>query len=187
MVCQKRRYKGAEYRYYTCSLAFRFGRSLCDQPNLRASSLEQALWAYLIRLLTNYQDGFVTVRQKVKRKLEPEKRKAYLEKDLNKAQIGLERILMETELPETTYARLRAHYVQLIQNIENEIQQLVAETEKISEMINWNLRVKDFLSSLNSLDLHNLEELRRVLHGLIDRVIVDGREIKEIHLKYKLS
>jgi site-specific DNA recombinase len=187
VVCQRQRYKGVEYRYYTCSRAFRFGRSLCDQPNLRASSLEQTLWAYLLKLLNNYQDGLVLVRQKDKRRLEPEKRKVQLNNELNKAQVGLKRILMETELPGTTYAKLKEHYVQLIQNAESEIQQLVSQSERINEIANWNLQVGDFLSSLKGLDLHNLDELRRVLHGLVDRIVVDGHEIREIHFKYRLS
>ena len=140
-----------------------------------------------LKLLNNYQDGLVSVRQKDKKRLEPEKRKAQLNNELFKAQVGLERILMETELPETTYAKLKKHYVQLIQITESEIQQLVSQLEKIKEIANWNLQVRDFLPSLKSLDLHNLDELRRVLHGLVDRIVVDGHEIREIHFKYRLS
>lgn len=185
MVCQRQSYEGKVYRYYTCARAFRFGRQMCNQPNLNADETEHGLWEYILSGLESYGELDVDV-QVIDKVPDAGKRRNQMECDLRKAQLGLERLLMDTDISKQTFARLKAKYLKTIQGIELEMQRDCDSGLRRPELQQWNLKVNDYLQELRSMDMANLLELRRILHELVQTIRVNGREITEVELKYSL-
>jgi site-specific DNA recombinase len=185
MVCQTQRYNGNAYRYYSCARAFRFGRSLCDQPNLPATKLEQTIWQCLMNELTRYRDVEVKVKPK-KKEVDRQRLVQRLERELEKAQLGLERLLTDNDIPQATLDRMKMNFVDTIRKLEGELQQVQAQTQHEQERQEWRVEVREYLTYLGKLNLSDLDEARRWFHGLIQHIVVHGRDIKEIELKYAL-
>lgn len=187
MVCQKQRYNGKEYRYYTCSRAFRFGRSVCNQQNLKASDVEQGIWTFLLQNLIRYGPTNVSLELKRRAQGGQRARQKSLKRDLNKARLGLERLLMETDLPQSTYTRLKETYIQTIQSLEAELNQKPVEEQRDRQIEQMVLKVHNFVDELRKTSMDDLIELRRIFHSLIHQITVDGTKITAIHFKYNLD
>lgn len=185
MVCQSRRQNGVAYRYYTCSRAFRFGREYCDQQNLPAGLLEKAIWTELMRQLRVYETAHMEVSLSRKDSHLVRKRKQLL-RDRNKTQIALERLLLDTELPLDMYEQLKSHYAKNLRQIDSELQSMSMQNELDLQNEFNALKTSQFLDELSSMDESNLNEIRRVMHELVKRIVVHGRHVTEIELQYHL-
>lgn len=187
MICQKRMHAGQEYRYYCCSRAFKYGRTMCDQTNLKAESIEKATLQFVCQLARQFQGLNATRQGKQAGERERDKRRKSLEWEIQKAHGALERLFIETELPDGTFQRMKRTYVTKIKEAEQELALIDSATQKSREMESWDFQVADYVRRLECLDPKNLDELRSLLHGLIHHMMVDGKSIKDMQLKYTLS
>ncbi|WDL98645.1 recombinase family protein [Alicyclobacillus sp. ALC3] len=185
MVCQVQRQAKREYRYYVCSKAFRFGRSMCSQPNIRADELEQAIWTYLICLLTPLQQVNVTV-EAVPQTTDVERELARLRNEISKAELALEKLLLDDSMPVSTATRLKERYVATINQCNCEVDELEVRRLRQSCDERVNYQVADYLQSLGGLGHSNPEEVRRMLQSVIRRVTVNGKQITSLELNYRL-
>lgn len=185
MICQAQRQVKREYRYYVCSKAFRFGRSMCSQPNIRADELEQAIWTCLISLLSPLQQAQVTV-EPVLQTTAVEQEIARLRNEIDKTELALERLLLDDSIPVHTASRLKERYISTINQINCEVDELEVRRlrERGNERVNY--QVQDYLQWLGSLGHSNPDELRRVLQSVLRRVTVNGKQITSLELNYRL-
>ena len=194
MICQKRANKRKdgtklEYRYYVCSTYHKKGRMLCEQKNVRADYLEEAI---LKIIQDNLKDAISTsdIEKKVKAKNDI-KDKIELELknvDMNiQKKINTSKALLETrELYDTET------FIQLNKEIQDEIKKLREQKEALEkELKNVNQQkifidveklANEFLTTQN----HSLKDLRNLFHKLIKEVTFQDNEIKEIKMNYNL-
>ncbi|MFD1678226.1 recombinase family protein [Alicyclobacillus fodiniaquatilis] len=184
MVCQKQRYQGREYRYYTCSRAFRFGRQMCQQPNVPADKIEQALWRWILRLLEAYKEMTVNTEPTKQAAGERDTRLRQLRRQLQKAELGLERLLMESDMPRQSYTQLKDNYLSTIQTITAEMDECKRTATDLPVRAQT-FPVQDYLYHLQASDLSDLDFTRAFLHSLVEYVVVKGREVTHIGLKYR--
>jgi site-specific DNA recombinase len=185
MVCQAQRHSGKEYRYYTCTRAFRFGRGRCSQPNLNAPGLEKALWQYVIDLLAPYQHAEATIRTNLNTG-DAENRRNKLQGELRKTQRALERLLLDDTILQHTFDQLKAKYVAAIERLERSLADF-SPTGELEPAADRRWRVKEYFDWLRSFDLSNLDEVRRFFHGLLKHVTVDGKDVTAVELRYRLT
>ncbi|MFC5529413.1 recombinase family protein [Cohnella yongneupensis] len=69
MVCQKRSYKGKEYRYYICKTYHKYGRNSCDQANVNADEIEEAVLSLIRIKLLNIPSETFTIRIAIEKEL----------------------------------------------------------------------------------------------------------------------
>lgn len=187
MICQRRVYAGREYRYYCCSRAFKYGRAMCDQTNLKAESIERAALRFVCQLLRRFQ-GLSAIKQaKQDRERERDKMRKSLEWELQKTQGALERLFLETELSDAMFQKMKRTYVTKMKEVEQELALIDSTMQNSRETESWDFQVVDYVASLECLDLQDLDALRSVLQGLIHHMRVDGKTIKDMQLKYTLS
>ena len=187
MVCQTKRHKGVEYRYYSCSKAFRFGRSFCDQPNLNADQLESVLWE------------FVSGRLKSHCKLSPHSPRSNcftakpeqqddpgqlsrVRRELRKHQIALERLLLTSGLPASTFERLKDTYISAIARLEQEESSLLQPVDTTPSI---SFELEGWFAYAELQRRTSLVEARRLFHELVQTILVDGYDIQEIEFNYR--
>jgi DNA-binding transcriptional regulator YiaG len=61
MVCQKRSYKDKAYRYYICKTYHKFGRKVCNQANIPADEIEEAVINALRRQLERIPNEWLNI------------------------------------------------------------------------------------------------------------------------------
>lgn len=189
MVCQKRKFTNrsrvvVEYRYYSCSNAFKYGRSICDQQNMNATSIEKVVKDLLLDKLSalNNKNVDVSIKKTEQNHVEKELRK--LKKELERTRVALDRLLKDTDIPHDTYELLKMEYVQSLRALEVRINNLSANAMEEAMKQDFQIRVANYFDQLSKLDLKDVEKIRRLFHELISEVVVDGTSIKEIKLKY---
>ncbi|KPV45717.1 hypothetical protein AN477_00520 [Alicyclobacillus ferrooxydans] len=185
LICQMQRHDTKEYRYYSCSRKFRFGKNACTQPNVNADEIEALLSQWLFRQLSQLSAQRFSVQQKKLSNKSSTKRIAELERALERAQTGLTRLLMDTSLSEDTVERLKLNYVKLIESLEEQIQavktQMTRSVVKAPSMVSGD----DYLNQMKWQTVHrDRDRFRQVVHGLVQSVTVDGMKVKEIALRY---
>lgn len=187
MICQKRLFKKksgeeVEYRYYSCTSAFKYGRTMCSQPNLNADVIENEVIEFLLSRLSQLNIHDVET-EPVQSDKNFDKENQKLHKELRKSQLALERLLRETDIPENTYKQLKAKYIQSIRDIGAQIAFLESQKQE-EEKPFGKIRVSEYLNELRFLDKKTLDEVRLLVHELISRIVVDGNTVKEIQLLY---
>ncbi|QQE79624.1 recombinase family protein [Alicyclobacillus sp. SO9] len=183
MVCQVQRNKGATYRYYSCSRAFRFGRSSCSQPNVNADKLEEGLRTHLIEELRCYAQTQVFVTPK-KYESDTQNRMRQLNRHLAKTLLGLERLLADPEIPTHTMNRVKRSYIDAIQKFELEQQELRRQFSTHEEHRARTMKIQDYLEYLMHLDWTDLTVSRRFFHTLIQEIVINDLTVTDIELKY---
>ncbi|MCL6452025.1 MAG: recombinase family protein [Alicyclobacillus sp.] len=184
MLCQTHRSRGTAYRYYVCSRAFRFGRDQCDQPNLRAEDTERVVWQFLLERLQPLCCAVAQVRVVGRAtRAQPIRQ---LEQTLRKAQLGLQRLLVETDLPGDTFEQLKASYVKAIEQAQSQLQTLQASGGTAGSLP-ADVTVAEWLADVERTSRGHPDEVRRIFRGLLTAVVVDGHEVTEIQSRYRLS
>jgi site-specific DNA recombinase len=184
MICQTRRHRATAYRYYTCATAFRYGRRRCEQPNLNAARVEQAVWARIVQELKTYQGLEPRVAYK-RNTRDSQSRLKKLEQELRKTRLGLERLLTDTEITESTLAQLKRKFLEKIQSLEREMKVVQSEGREDQECREWGALLAQYIDELEAIDLTDLARARQLFQGVIERIIVSGKEIQEIDLRYQ--
>lgn len=199
MVCQQQRYQGHVYRYYTCGGAFRFGRSYCDQPNIKAEPFEQQLFELLIRCLQVYKNTTIHLKEGDSQDGSVVARTKQVTRELAKARLGLERLLAEPDVSLATYNRLKASYLDTIRTLEDQLNSMKSEESTNTSQVRPSAcrTGADFIHYLQS-TFHTtsdgqgereqeLAELRRLFHGFIARIDVLDHAVTNITLKYQVD
>ncbi|WAH36553.1 recombinase family protein [Alicyclobacillus dauci] len=186
MVCQKHRWRDRVYRYYTCSTAFRFGRTACSQPNLNAEWLECSVWSYVMKRLRPLDGADVTVKRRPSEILDGKNERSRLERTLEKARLGLQRLLSDPDVPESSFAHLKLNLLSTIRTTEQALHALDERSESAQAIAPKTTPLKPWLEVLGQLDVSDLDGRRSRLQGLIDRVEVVDYEVTQISICYRL-
>jgi hypothetical protein len=194
MICQKRANKRKdgtklEYRYYVCSTYHKKGRMLCEQKNVRADYLEEAILKIIQDNLKNAIstsdiEKKVKAKNDIKDKIELELKNV----DMNiQKKINTSKALLETrELYDTET------FIQLNKEIQDEIKKLREQKEALEkELKNVNqqkifIDVEKFANEFLTTQNHSLKDLRNLFHKLIKEITFQDNEIKEIKMNYNL-
>lgn len=187
MVCQQQRYRGKTYRYYTCGRRFRFGRIACEQPNLPAEKLEQAVWQHVMEQLHACGDAVVIVTAKRTALRDLQRQQQQLQHSLQKAQSGLARLLTDEDLPTESYTQLKEHFIATIRTAEAQLAAMQIEMADAAQAEEpHTLPFSEVLQRLERLDGIQLDTLRSLFHSLIRRITIHQYDVREISLRYRL-
>lgn len=205
MVCQAQRRNGKEYRYYACSRAFRFGRSACSQPNLNAADAEAAVWRMLGFLLSPYRDVPIQVCVK-HRGGDPQAKARRLQAERRRIEQALERLYLDDAVPAGVAESLKRRWMAQMVRLDEELAGLAemaavavrdpaagegeandgeAGRGQARDHPPWPQRVRDVLPLWDPPGAVPREEMRRLLHGLVAGVTVDGIRVTDVALWYQ--
>ena len=192
MICQKRTNKKAdgskvEYRYYTCSAAHKFGRSVCQQKNIRADDLEEYIHSVIVHELKKVRKDENLLKDIATYNPNEEINKRIALIDHNIAnRVKTQSSLLENKdfYDPETFRELNLQYKEEIIKLRKEKDDLMEQLEFSQEVQNE----EDLLAKVDEfidLNLNDLSVVREVFHEWINEVIVDGTEIK-IDQKFRL-
>ncbi|MCL6599702.1 MAG: recombinase family protein [Alicyclobacillus macrosporangiidus] len=198
MVCQAQRRNGNEYRYYACGRAFRFGRSACSQPNLNAAEAEAAVWRLLGSLLSPYRD--LPIQARVKHQGgDLQARARRLQAERRRIEQALERLYLDDAVSATVAESLKRRWMAQVARLDEELAELATLAARGAEAYDgeaghgqardhppWPRRVRDVLPFWDPPGAVPREELRRIFHGLVAGVTVDGVRVTDMALRYQL-
>lgn len=179
MVCQKRSYKGEEYRYYICKSYHKYGRDVCSQANINATDIEPTVIEAIKKKISSLLDAPISitaVRELDIKKLDYELKELKQKKDkLMRDQVD---IFEQRDLfPEEQYRNKMLELKNAISHIEDEssiIQsQIVGINEKIAETSSLEY-LKDELKELN---IEDLARQRVLVHDIVSRITVNDEEL----------
>jgi len=172
MVCQKRSYRGKEYRYYICKTYHKYGRNSCDQANVKATEIEEAIISLIRKKLQNIPSEIFTIRIAIEKEL------CRLEEELKSVKIKIQKLtkdqvalFQQRELfTEEIYTREMLSKKQQIQVANEESENLSKQIETLMKSDNQVITLRYLLEEFREL---NIEEgrLRTVLHELIKGIV----------------
>lgn len=189
MICQKRTNKRAdgtklEYRYYVCSTYHKQGRNICPQANVNADKLEDNLLDFIEKKLEQLYQSF-QVKNRVKEKDDKKQNilgEIYqLDQLLNKKMNAAKTLLESREFYDIET------FIELNKQIQEEIVQVREQKSKL-EVTAKNLN--DETAELEIMDLYekfkanrpnDLSRKRRAFHYLLNSVVFEDKEVKEIN------
>jgi len=183
MICQRRTHGEREYRYYCCSMSFKYGRKFCNQRNLNAIDVETVVLDYLLDQLNKFEDLPIVVDRDDKSLRKQRRRK---EEDLHKANEALKRVFA-AELSGQQLRDIVTHWRDEIVRLELGLAEL-RELEKADEARQSRMaKVEDYINSLKELGNENLEKRRILFQELLHKIAIRDLDIEEIELKYDMS
>ena len=197
MMCQKRfntRADGTKmhYRYYVCSTYHKKGRHICDQANVRADDLEEAVYEAIQqqaeeiknkidKLVENRIDG-----NNIKEK-EIESSIANINSKMNDCKEGLKNLYknmqkfstdMFDEMNESLTAELESLRMQK-ENLEESLSSIVTH----KSVIDFEALYREFIEA----KIDDLSSLRYTFHEWIDEVIIEDKVVKRIKFKHSIN
>lgn len=184
MVCQKRSYKGKEYRYYICKTYHKHGRNCCDQANVNAGKIEDAVITLIRTKLRNIPSGIFTIRIAIEKeigRLEEELKsvKSKIQK-LTKDQVAL---FQQRELfTEEVYTREMLAKKQQIHVAHEESENLSRQIENLMKSDNQASKLRYLFEEFRELNVVEAR-LRTVLHELIKGIVYKDGHV-EISYNY---
>jgi site-specific DNA recombinase len=191
MICQKRTFtqksgNKAEYRYYSCSTAFKYGRSFCSQENINAIEIEKVVWELILEKLKKVQTvpEVIPSNKSKQSKRQQEKSIERIENELKKQQLGLDRLFTSTDLPTSTFNQLRDKFVDRINELERQLVEAKAKIQEDKHLTNIQEKIPEWLQQLYELDLHQLDRVRSIFHELVEKIVVNGKSLEQITLRY---
>lgn len=176
MVCQKRTYKGKEYRYYICKTYHKYGRSRCDQANVNAAAIEEAVVSRIRAKLRQIPRERFTIRIAIERELGRLEDELTFAKNriqkLTKDQVAL---FQQRELfTEEVYANEMLAKKQQIQVANGEIENLTRQVENLKKSDDQATPLSYLIEDFRELNVE-AAPLRTVLHELIQEIVyTDG-------------
>jgi DNA invertase Pin-like site-specific DNA recombinase len=188
MVCQKRSYKDKAYRYYICKTYHKFGRKVCDQANIPADEIEEAVINALRRQLERIPNERLIITLN-------------LDKDMERLQQGIRAnqtkkekwkkdqidIFAQRELFDGgTYQEQMLAIKQQIVHLDDEIARLEKQRESLLAQTVDSRSLEPYISEFKKLELDVLERKRVLLHEVIQRITLTGQHLKiEYHYDFK--
>jgi site-specific DNA recombinase len=179
MVCQKRSYKGKEYRYYICKTYHKYGRNACDQANINADQLEQVIISLvrnkfakipsnLFFILANKDQDIERLQKEIK--LNQTKRDKW-----KKDQVDIfgQRELFDTETYQQHMLDIKRH----IYLLDEEIIILEKQIEGIIEQIAESTSLEHYIDEFKRLELTDLERIRVLMHEVIKKISLTAQHL----------
>lgn len=184
MVCQKRSYKGKDYRYYICKTYHKYGRDTCAQANINADKLEPEIIMVvknrLSRLAASDLESHSNRSEDIKRLEDEISRRKKLKDKINKDQID---IFQQRDLfPEETYKNQMIELKNRSEAVENEIVLLQNKLGAVKESENRSANIVMLAERFLSMDTNDTEVVRSLLHSLIEKITVVE---ENIDIKYR--
>lgn len=188
MICQKRANKKKdgtrlEYRYYVCSTYHKKGRNVCPQANINADHLEEEILNFIKGRLYKYIDYSDTSKLE-----EIEDKKS----DLKTSMQNIDNILKKKLHASKTLLESRQFYdietfIELNAELQDEIKKLRSQKKDLEEALqklnneNKHLEISKFIEEFKKQNFEDIESKRKIFHKLLDSVILEDNEVKEIN------
>ncbi|WP_027085513.1 recombinase family protein [Cohnella panacarvi] len=179
MVCQKRSYNGKEYRYYICKTYHKYGRNCCDQANVNAGEIEDAVLTLIRTKLQNIPSEIFTIRVAIEKEL------GRLEEELKSAKSKIQKLtkdqmalFQQRELfTEEVYTQEMLAKKRQIHVANEESENLSRQIENLTKSVNQASTLRHLLEEFREL---NIEEarLRIVLHELIKGIVYNDGHLE---------
>ncbi|MFB6366858.1 recombinase family protein [Paenibacillus elgii] len=187
MVCQKRSFKGKDYRYYICKTYHKYGRDTCPQANVNADELESsiinavrtrlaALPDDILQISSDRDSDIVRLEQELK---SIQNRKDRLMKD--QKDIFAQRDLFTEELYRKQMLEIKTGIEGLEEESEIIQKQISGITEKMTEVSNFRYIIDEF----KSLNTDDTERVRVLLHEIIGSITINEGNVR-IEYNYDL-
>jgi site-specific DNA recombinase len=179
MVCQKRSHKGKEYRYYICKTYHKFGRQLCDQANINADELEEAVTARIRDKLDKIPSGLFSItanKEKDMDRLQQEMRLKQTKREkYRRDQVDLfgQRELFDTETYQQQMLEIKRH----IQLLDEEISVLETQIEGVMEQIAESASLEHYIKEFKRLELDDLDRMRVLFHEVIKKITLQDHHL----------
>jgi site-specific DNA recombinase len=192
MFCQKRKYYNQhgktryEYRYYICKTYHKYGRSYCDQKNIKADKLEEFVIERLEeRMKQVYNEMEVPKERDTTDTTKLEKELINIERKMDKikkdtADLYFEREKMAEETYEYIAERLKNEMTRLVDR-RNEIER---EIERAQQEEETNEQLKKYMEEFFDLDKSDTARLRVLFHRLIERIDIED---EHLDIKYRFA
>jgi len=192
MICQKRTNKkkdgtSKEYRYYVCSTHHRMGKSVCNQPNINADSLEEAILKFAMNDIKRLNASNVFNKIKIKNDIEDCKRQLkLLDGNIEKKVQSVKKLMENMDLYDQDTFKM------LNKDINEEIRQLRTQKENVLEKMEGiknresvgeelNILYKSFIESR----ANSIENLKQLFHSLFTIVTVVEKDVERITKRYR--
>lgn len=179
MVCQKRKYKDKDYRYYICKTYHKYGRSVCTQANVNADKLEEYVFQVVNEKISRLDKSKLKGRGSQKQsidKLQKELKKK--EKDRDKLQKDQIDIFQQRELfTENMYKEQMMTIKKKIETVEEERENLEQQVKALMEESNDTERFISIITEFSAIDVENKEKLRVGLHELIEKISLNEKHV----------
>jgi site-specific DNA recombinase len=189
MVCQKRSFNGKQYRYYICKTYHKYGRHKCNQANVNADELEEAVVSQVRKNLEMIPEELFSItinREKDKERIKDDLRlKTAKREKIKKDQVD---IFQQRELfDEDTYRREMLNIKQRIRTVNDEIEILEKQMKYLDQQGANSSNFSYFLEEFRQLDLNNAG-LRQVLHELIKNIrLLENHIVIDYHYNFELG
>jgi site-specific DNA recombinase len=185
MVCQKRSHQGKQYRYYICKTYHKFGRQLCDQANINADQLEEAVILLIRNKLDMIPDELFSITANKEKDMERLRQEIQFKQTkrekCRRDQVDLfgQRDLFDTE----TYQRQMLDMKRRIQLLDDEIAVLEKQMAEVTEQLAESASFGHCIAEFKKLELDNLESTRALLHEVIKSITLRDQHL-DIHYHY---
>ncbi|MBP1154506.1 MULTISPECIES: recombinase family protein [unclassified Paenibacillus] len=179
MICQKRSYKGKEYRYYICKTYHKYGRDVCPQANVNADELEEMVVSLIRGRLDKLPGGMFEIvvnKEKDMERLQQEIKVRQQKKErCQKDQMDLfqQRELFDAD----TYQQQMLDMKKLIGRLDEEMNVLEAQVEGIFEQITETSSLEVYMEEFKRLELDDLHCTRVLLQEIIKRMVLTDRHL----------
>lgn len=172
MVCQKRSFAGKEYRYYICKTYHKYGRESCDQANVNATEIEEAVISLVRNKLQTIPTEIFTIRIAIDKEL------ARLEEELKVAKSKIQKLtkdqvalFQQRELfTEDVYTQEMLSKKKLIQVANEESENLIKQIENLKKSDDKVSTLHYLLEEFRTLNVEQGRK-RALLHELIKEIV----------------
>ena len=194
MICQKRtnKKKNGEkkcYRYYVCSTYHRKGRHICNQANINADSLEEAVYNEIKKeinnLLTEYDDILLNKLDIINNHQHDIKMEIKnIDMSLQK-KIKAFRTLLDTQdiYDSETFHQINSELQVEIKSLRERKELMEKKISTESERVNID-QLKEFQKSIRNVKLEELEQMRNLFHDAVYEIIIKDGNVEKLSLNF---
>lgn len=179
MICQKRSYKGKEYRYYICKTYHKYGREICPQANVNADELEEMIVSLIrgrldklpgdrFKIAVNKEKDMERLHQEVK--VRQQKKERYQKDQMDLFQ---QRELFDPD----TYQQQMLEMRKQIGRLDKELNGLEAQVEAVLEQITETSSLEVYMEEFKRLELNDLDHTRVLLQELIKQIVLTDKHL----------
>lgn len=183
MICHKRTVKAANgesrhYRYYVCPTRRRSGVSVCNQENINADEIEEAVYADIIfKLKQGNIDAKVNKTKQKKQKNETEKELKNINDKIAIFRNKAKRLLDNSDVyDDDTFRKLNLEIKEEVKKLESSKLEL-ENRMKVGDNIMSKQEVNEILKKFMDTKISNLEELKESFHEVLESITIKGDEL----------
>lgn len=192
MICQKRKNKKKdgtilEYRYYVCSTYHKQGRHMCDQANIRADDIEEALFNKIKQSIEKQLDGW-NYEKSVKVKKENTKlmnrELQQIENELTKKLNAVKSLLEVRDLYDTeTFIQLNSQYQEEIKALRIRQENMKSNIEND---VDENVNLKELFNLFKAEIFTDLSIRRKIFQKVLNHVYIQDNKIVKVDSRIKI-